>query len=51
MGFDVLPAGGEDAAGGILGNLIELVRNVFALVAVYGARRAVGEVLVATKQS
>lgn len=51
MGFDVLPAGGEDAASGILGNLTELVRNVFALVAVYGARRAVGEVLVATKQS
>lgn len=46
--FDVVPAGGEDAAGNILTHTVELVRNIFVLVGVYGARRAVGQVVTAT---
>ena len=43
LGFEVIPAGGEDAASGIVENLVELARNVFALVTLYGVRRKMGE--------
>lgn len=42
LGLDVLPAEANEAAISILENLMELARNVFVMVSIYGARRAMG---------
>lgn len=43
IGFGVLPTEGQEAADGIVAGLVELARNVFALVTLYGIRRKMGE--------
>ena len=42
LGLDVLPAEANEAATNILENLLELARNAFVMVSIFGARRAMG---------
>jgi len=43
IGFEVLPSEASASGGGIIESLMELARNIFALVTVYGVRRKLGE--------
>ena len=43
LGFDVLPAGGDEAGTRIVNGLMETAQGIFALVTLYGIRRKMGE--------
>ena len=43
LGFEVLPQEAGGAANNILTSVMELARNVFAMISIFGARRAMSK--------
>ena len=44
VGFELMPADANEPMNAVVTNLVEMIRNIFIVVGVYGARRAVGNI-------
>jgi len=42
--FDVMPADANEPMNAIVTNLVEMVRNIFIVIGIYGGRKAVGNI-------